>query len=169
MNLKKIHILSLFAALSGFLLTGLQAQMPDLKSMTDSVTQQPETGDKTSDLLAGILGAIDQGAEAYPEQTSAIAEQLKAMTGGKVPSKDSLMSLASAVQSVWSAGNFTAADAETMASTLNSVLNSANIPLPAWTGSLKGIQDLLEKNGVTTEKALDFGMQLKDYVLALTN
>ena len=147
---------------------GLRAQMPNLKEMTDAVAKPAETDSAKSDALSSILSVIEQGAAAYPEQTSAIASQLEAMTGGKVPSRESLTGLAQAVQSVWSAGSFTAADAEKMASTLNSVLNSSGIPLPAWAGNLKSIQDLLQKNGVTTEQAIAFGTQLKDYVLALS-
>lgn len=160
-------ILTLFA--SGLFLGSLQAQVPSLSSVTEAVTPQQEVDTKSVDALAGILGAIDQGAKAYPEQTSAIAEQLKAMTGGMIPSQDSLMGLASAVQSVWSSGQFTATDAENMASTLGSVLSSANVPLPAWAGNLKSIQDLLVKNGVTTEQAFEFGSKLKDYVTALSS
>lgn len=160
-------IIALFV--SALLFSTLQAQMPSMSSVTDAVAPQMEADSASIDALAGILSAIDQGAKAYPEQTAAIAEQLEAMTGGMIPSKDSVMRLASAVQSVWSAGKFTAADAENMASTLGSVLNSADVPMPAWAGSLKSIQDLLVKNGVTTEQAFEFGTNLKNYVMALSN
>ncbi|MEZ5277214.1 MAG: hypothetical protein R3F07_12605 [Opitutaceae bacterium] len=163
--MKSIILLIVVAGFGGI---GLQAQMPDLKSMTDAVAKPAETDSSQSDALTSILSAIEQGAAAYPEQTSAIAKQLEAMTGGKIPSRESLTGLARAVQSVWSSGSFNSADAEKMASTLNSVLNSAGIPLPAWAGNLKNIQDLLEKNGVSTEQAIAFGSQLKDYVLALS-
>ena len=165
MNLK--NLLTFSALLIGSAGICLHAQMPDLKGMADAVTSPAQTDSATTDALAGILSAFEKGAAAYPEQTAAIAKQLEAMTGGKIPSRDALMSLAGAVQSVWTSGSFTTDDATKMASTLNSVLNSANIPLPAWAGSLKSVQDLLQKNGVTTDKALAFGSQLKDYVMAL--
>lgn len=143
--------------------------MPDLGGLTGGGASSSQAEERSSaiDGLAGILATIEQGAAAYPEKTQAIAGKLEAMAGGHVPSKESLLALAGAVQTVWSAGDFTAADAQSMASSLNGILSSADIPLPAWVGKLKSVQNLLKDNGVSGDVALAFASELKDYVVAL--